>query len=218
MTSERISPYRPGSRAAHAQSMTQIADRPAADARAGAAGAAARRRPRHPSLGPNWFAAVMGTGIVATAGAALPVHLPGLRVFATVIWALAAAVLIVLTAACATGWTRHPQPDPAVLSDPVMAQFWGAPAMALMTVGAGTLLLGRGLLGPAGGRRRLGAVERRHGARPGHLVLDPVPDDDPPRHRPGRGVRRLADARRAAHGVGGDRRPADPVRRAGRPG
>jgi tellurite resistance protein TehA-like permease len=30
-----------------------------------------------------------------------------------------------------------------------MAQFWGAPAMALMVVGAGTLLLGRGLLGPA---------------------------------------------------------------------
>jgi tellurite resistance protein TehA-like permease len=29
-----------------------------------------------------------------------------------------------------------------------MAQFWGAPPMALMTVGAGTLILGRGLLGP----------------------------------------------------------------------
>jgi tellurite resistance protein TehA-like permease len=30
-----------------------------------------------------------------------------------------------------------------------MAQFWGAPPMALMTVGAGTLLLGRSWLGPA---------------------------------------------------------------------
>ena len=30
-----------------------------------------------------------------------------------------------------------------------MAQFWGAPPMALMVVGAGTLLLGHGLLGPA---------------------------------------------------------------------
>jgi tellurite resistance protein TehA-like permease len=30
-----------------------------------------------------------------------------------------------------------------------MAQFWGAPAMALMTVGAGTLVLGRDLIGPA---------------------------------------------------------------------
>src|ERR1700752_2451912 len=28
-------------------------------------------------LGPNWFASVMGTGIVATAGATLPLHVPG---------------------------------------------------------------------------------------------------------------------------------------------
>ncbi|PRC49893.1 C4-dicarboxylate ABC transporter, partial [Mycobacterium sp. ITM-2017-0098] len=34
-------------------------------------------------LGPNWFASVMGTGIVATAGASLPVHVPGLRGFAS---------------------------------------------------------------------------------------------------------------------------------------
>ena len=47
-------------------------------------------------LGPNWFAAVMGTGIVAIAGAVLPLRLPGLRVFATVVWALAAAALIAL--------------------------------------------------------------------------------------------------------------------------
>jgi tellurite resistance protein TehA-like permease len=37
-------------------------------------------------LGPNWFAAVMGTGIVANAAAVLPLRLPGLRVFATVVW------------------------------------------------------------------------------------------------------------------------------------
>jgi tellurite resistance protein TehA-like permease len=32
-------------------------------------------------------------------------------------------------------------------ANPVMAQFWGAPAMALMTVGAGTVLLGRDWIG-----------------------------------------------------------------------
>ncbi|HEY1642082.1 MAG TPA: TDT family transporter [Streptosporangiaceae bacterium] len=128
--------------------MTQIADRPLADARAGEA-EPARPPAGIAGLGPNWFAAVMGTGIVATAGAALPVHVPGLRVFATVIWALAGIVLIVLTASCAASWTRHPRRIREYLSDPVMAQFWGAPAMALMTVGAGTLLLGRGFLGPA---------------------------------------------------------------------
>jgi tellurite resistance protein TehA-like permease len=33
-------------------------------------------------FGRCWFASVMGTGIVATAGATLPVHVPGLHVFA----------------------------------------------------------------------------------------------------------------------------------------
>ena len=93
-------------------------------------------------LGPNWFASVMGTGIVATAGADLPVYVPGLRVFATVVWALAAAALIALTAAWAVPWIRYPDLGRAHTADPVMAQFWGAPAMALMTVGTGTLVLG----------------------------------------------------------------------------
>jgi hypothetical protein len=58
-------------------------------------------------LGPNWFASVMGTGIVATAAATLPVQWPGLRGFATVIWVLAAVWLIALTAAGVVHWTRH---------------------------------------------------------------------------------------------------------------
>ena len=45
------------------------------------------------SLGPNWFASVMGTGIVATAAATLRVQWPGLREFATVVWVLAAGWL-----------------------------------------------------------------------------------------------------------------------------
>ena len=94
-------------------------------------------------LGPNWFASVMGTGIVANAAAILPVQVPGLRVFATVVWALAAAWLIVLTAAFAVHWARYPDRARGHAANPVMAQFWGAPAMALMTVGAGTLILGR---------------------------------------------------------------------------
>jgi C4-dicarboxylate transporter/malic acid transport protein len=100
-------------------------------------------------LGPNWYAAIMGTGIVAIAGAALPFHVPGLRAFAVTVWALATAAFIALTGAWAVHWTRHPRRARAHAADPVMAQFWGAPAMATMTVGSGTLLLGRGLLGPA---------------------------------------------------------------------
>jgi C4-dicarboxylate transporter/malic acid transport protein len=100
-------------------------------------------------LGPNWYGIVMGTGIVAIAGATLPLQVPGLRVFATAVWALAAATLIALTTAWAAHWVRHPSRARGHAADPVMAQFWGAPAMALMTVGTGTLRLGHGLLGPA---------------------------------------------------------------------
>ena len=98
-------------------------------------------------IGPNWFAAVMGTGIVANAGAILPLRVPGLRGFATVVWGLAAAALITLTAAWAVHWIRYPERARGHARHPVMAQFWGAPPMALMTVGTGTLVLGRGLIG-----------------------------------------------------------------------
>ncbi|MBO0517861.1 C4-dicarboxylate ABC transporter, partial [Streptomyces beijiangensis] len=52
--------------------------------------AAAPAALRH--LGPNWYATVMGTAIVATAGAALPVHIPGLPW----VWALSAVLLLAL--------------------------------------------------------------------------------------------------------------------------
>ncbi|WP_329131259.1 TDT family transporter [Streptomyces sp. NBC_01476] len=99
-------------------------------------------------LGPNWYASVMGTGIVANAAATLPIHVTGLRTAATVVWALAAFVLVALTAAWAVHWTRHRDQATAHAAHPVMAHFWGAPAMALLTVGAGTLLLGKDWIGP----------------------------------------------------------------------
>jgi C4-dicarboxylate transporter/malic acid transport protein len=100
-------------------------------------------------VAPNWFAAVMGTGIVAIAAATLPLRVPGLRVFAQAVWVLAAALLVVFTAALAVQWRRHRERALGHAANPVMAQFWGAPAMALMTVGGGTLLVGRDWLGLA---------------------------------------------------------------------
>jgi C4-dicarboxylate transporter/malic acid transport protein len=100
------------------------------------------------SLGPNWFASVMGTGIVATAAATLPVQWPGLRGFATAVWVLAAAWLVVLAAAEVVHWSRYREAALGHARNPVMVQFYGAPPMALLTVGAGALLLGPGLIGP----------------------------------------------------------------------
>ncbi|GAC1599550.1 MAG: TDT family transporter [Pseudarthrobacter sp.] len=99
------------------------------------------------NLTPNWFASIMGTGIVATAAATLPLQFPGLRTGATVVWALAAVLLILLSAATGVHWIRHRETARSHHSHPVMAHFYGAPPMALLTVGAGTLLLGKDILG-----------------------------------------------------------------------
>lgn len=99
------------------------------------------------NIGPNWFASVMGTGIVATAGAALPVHVVGLRAFAQVVWVIAAALLVALIAVVGGHWLRHPTVARTHARNPQMAHFYGAAPMALMTVGGGAVLVGRDLLG-----------------------------------------------------------------------
>ncbi len=102
---------------------------------------------RFGAVGPNWFASVMGTGIVATAGAALPVHVVGLTGFSLGVWVLALVLLVGLGLATAVHWVRHPAVARSHGRDVAMAQFYGAPPMALLTVGAGALLVGHLLLG-----------------------------------------------------------------------
>jgi len=99
------------------------------------------------NITPNWFASVMGTGIVANAAASLPLQLTGLRTFAVAIWLLASAMLITLSVAFAVHWIQHRAAAKRYAAHPVMAQFYGAPPMALLTVGAGTLLVGKDVIG-----------------------------------------------------------------------
>ena len=99
------------------------------------------------NIGPNWFASVMGTGIVAIAGATLPVHVVGLRAFAQVVWVIAAILLVVLIVVVGGHWLRHPTAARSHARNPQMAHFYGAAPMALMTVGGGAVLVGRDLLG-----------------------------------------------------------------------
>jgi C4-dicarboxylate transporter/malic acid transport protein len=84
----------------------------------------------------------MGTGIVADAAVTLPRGSSALRDGATVVWLAAALLLAVLGAGYVRRWGLRGH---AV--DPVAAQFLGAPPMALLTVGAGTLLLGGRVIG-----------------------------------------------------------------------
>ena len=142
--------------------------------------AALEGQPAFGFIGPNWFASVMGTGIVANAAATLPVQVPGLLALARTVWVLDVVLLVVITTATLIHWTQHPRAARGHLDDPSMSQFYGAPAMALMTVGAGALLVGEPVVGQSAavgiddgehqvvlGRRGPGDPEGRRGGRAG---------------------------------------------------
>ena len=99
------------------------------------------------SIGPNWFASVMGTGIVANAGATLPVRIPGLHGFATAVWVVSAVLLAVLVAVVGGHWLRHPTSARTHARNPQMVHFYGAAPMALLTVASGALLVGGDVIG-----------------------------------------------------------------------
>ncbi|MFS8203690.1 TDT family transporter [Streptomyces sp. CWNU-52B] len=111
------------------------------------------RRTTHPPahhvrhLGPNWYAPVMGTAIVATAGAGLPLGVPGLRTVCTAFWALSLALLGTLLVARTAHWTHHRDQAAAHLLDPATAPFYGCLSMALLAVGGGALVVGRDWIG-----------------------------------------------------------------------
>ena len=98
-------------------------------------------------IGPNWFASVMGTGIVATAGATLPVAVPGLHSLARVVWVIAALLLAGLTVLVGGHWLRNPTVARSHADNPQMAHFYGAAPMALLTVGSGAVLVGGDVIG-----------------------------------------------------------------------
>lgn len=123
-----------------------------------ASGPPARRagRPVLRHVGPNWYASVMGTAIVASAGAALPLELLGLarpmdgpvaRAACVTVWALSALMLLLVLAARAGHWIHHRDQARAHLLDPAVAPFYGCLAMALLAVGGATLTVGRHMIG-----------------------------------------------------------------------
>ncbi|HUY24976.1 MAG TPA: hypothetical protein VMV09_06695, partial [Candidatus Saccharimonadales bacterium] len=98
-------------------------------------------------VGPNWYASIMGTGIVANAAMTLPWHAAFLHTFALTVWVADVLLLGALTVAVALHWGFHPAVARGHAYDPTMAQFYGAPPMALLTVGLGAVLVGKDLLG-----------------------------------------------------------------------
>ncbi|MEV6952025.1 TDT family transporter [Streptomyces sp. NPDC051183] len=111
------------------------------------AAAPAHKAPALRHLGPNWYASVMGTAIIANAGATLPYQLPGQRMACLGVWALSAVALAVVLTARAGHWLHHRDQARAHLLDPAVAPFYGCLSMALLAVGGGTLIVGKDLIG-----------------------------------------------------------------------
>ncbi|MFE4261440.1 TDT family transporter [Streptomyces sp. NPDC056883] len=110
-------------------------------------GAGTHKAPSLRHLGPNWYASVMGTAIIANAGATLPYQLPGQRVVCQIFWVLAATALAVLLTARAGHWLHHRDQARTHLLDPAVAPFYGCLSMALLAVGGGALIVGKDLIG-----------------------------------------------------------------------
>lgn len=130
---------------AHAPSRTTAGSGAPDSGTAGPGAPDSARSVRH--LGPNWYAAVMGTAIVANAGAVLPFTGTVPRFAFQAVWALSALMLLTLLAARVVHWARHGDQARRHLADPATAPFYGCLAMALLAVGAGTLAVGREVIG-----------------------------------------------------------------------
>lgn len=91
------------------------------------------------TLGPNWYAAVMGTAILASGGAALPVQLPSLLPVFRAVWAVSAALLAAVLVGRCVHWRRHTDQARADLRDPAVAPFYGCLSMAVLAVGGAAL-------------------------------------------------------------------------------
>ena len=96
-------------------------------------------------IGPNWFASVMGTAIVASAGATLPVAVP--QFITTAAWTISVVLLLAQLVFMPLNWVQHPDNLRNLADDPIAIQFFGAPPMALMAVAAATLLVGQQYIG-----------------------------------------------------------------------
>ncbi|MFE9774313.1 TDT family transporter [Streptomyces sp. NPDC005931] len=143
------------------------------------------RPPRVPAvrhLGPNWYACVMGTAVVASAGGALPLRAPGLRAALTAVWALSLLLLLALLAARALHWAHHRDRALAHLRDASVAPFYGCLSMALLAVGGGALTVGRDWIG-TGAAVALDAVLFTAGTAIGLVAAVAVPYLMAVRHR-----------------------------------
>ncbi|MFI3256559.1 MAG: TDT family transporter [Psittacicella sp.] len=93
-------------------------------------------------IGPNWFASVMGTAIVANASAGVPFIGYSIRYFGFAVWLISLLVLVLLSIIMIYQSLTRSHIAKRHFLDPVLSQFWGAPPMGYLAVAGGTIIFG----------------------------------------------------------------------------
>ena len=91
---------------------------------------------------PNWFAATMGTGVLALALAQLPVSSPGLHSFAEGLWLFNIVLFVLFTAMYAARWVMFFDEARRIFGHSTVSMFFGTIPMGLATIINGFLLFG----------------------------------------------------------------------------
>jgi C4-dicarboxylate transporter/malic acid transport protein len=93
---------------------------------------------------PNWFAATMGTGVVAVILGRFPVA----HGLGQALWLLDIGLFSLFSVIYGTRWLRYPREALRVIDHPVMSMFLGCIPMGLATIINGFLIYGPDLIGP----------------------------------------------------------------------
>ena len=91
---------------------------------------------------PNWFAATMGTGVLALALAQLPVNLPVVYAIAEALWLFTIGLFILFSALYAARWVMFFDEARRIFGHSTVSMFFGTIPMGLATLINGLLLFG----------------------------------------------------------------------------
>ena len=91
---------------------------------------------------PNWFAATMGTGVLALALAQLPVHIPGIHAFAEGLWLFNIGLFILFSVLYGARWVMFYDEARRIFGHSTVSMFFGTIPMGLATIINGFLLFG----------------------------------------------------------------------------
>ena len=91
---------------------------------------------------PNWFAATMGTGVLALALAQLPVHIPGVHAFAEGLWLFNIGLFILFSVLYSARWVLYFDEARRIFGHSTVSMFFGTIPMGLATIINGFLVFG----------------------------------------------------------------------------